>query len=103
MKNTEQLYSRVEELPCGPEWTCKEYVQEGDLKDSDGNPLVEKLEVWYRDPVECIKEIIGNPIFAQHLAFAPERVFRDPNGKERHIDEMWTADWWWDIQVSILI
>lgn len=80
---------------------CKEYVQQGDLKDGDGNPLLEKLEVWYRDPVECIKELMGNPMFAHHLAFAPERIFRDPNGKERHIDEMWTADWWWNLQVSI--
>lgn len=73
----------------------------GDLKDADGNALTETSEVWYRNPVECIRELLGNPLFAKMLAYAPERVYRDSQGKVRHLDEMWTADWWWDLQVSI--
>ena len=73
----------------------------GDLRDSSGQELTETSEVWYRDPMECVRELIGNPLFAKMLAYAPERVYRDREGKERHIDEIWTADWWWDIQVSL--
>jgi hypothetical protein len=45
----------------------------------DGKNLEEDLELWRRDP---------------------ERVYADKGGKERIYDEMWTADWWWDTQVS---
>ncbi|KIP05982.1 hypothetical protein PHLGIDRAFT_73354 [Phlebiopsis gigantea 11061_1 CR5-6] len=96
--NQAQLYRNVHSLPGGVDWKCKEVTQEGDLRDAQGRARTETLEVWYRDPVECIKELLGNPMFRQHLAYAPERVYRDQHGTNRHIDEMWTADWWWDMQ-----
>lgn len=73
--------------------------QVGDLKDINGVALEESLELWYRDPVECVRELIGNPMFANLLAYAPAHAYRDKEGSVRHIDEMWTADWWWKTQV----
>lgn len=96
----DELYRRVDELPSGVGWHCREVVQEGDLKDVNGRPLTEKLELWYRDPVDCVKELMGNPVFKDHLAYAPTRVYQDRRGQVRQIDEMWTGNWWWDIQVS---
>ncbi|KAJ6540406.1 hypothetical protein B0H19DRAFT_1313055 [Mycena capillaripes] len=60
----------------------------------------QELELWRRDPVECIKELMSNPTFKDHMAYAPERVYSRKDGREdsRIIDEMWTADWWWKIQ-----
>lgn len=52
------------------------------------------------DPVECIKELIGNPAFCNQMHFEPERVYEDEEGKSRVFDEMWTGDWWWETQVS---
>lgn len=97
------LYKRVDELPSGVNWHCREVVQEGDLMDANGKPLTERLELWYRDPVECVQELMGNPIFKNHLAYAPTRVYQDREGRVRQIDEMWTGNWWWDVQVSILV
>ncbi|KAI0755864.1 hypothetical protein BC629DRAFT_1584640 [Irpex lacteus] len=94
----DELYRRVDELPSGVGWHCREVVQEGDLKDVNGRPLTEKLELWYRDPVDCVKELMGNPVFKDHLAYAPTRVYQDRRGQVRQIDEMWTGNWWWDIQ-----
>ena len=73
----------------------------GDLLGEDGCAIVETLEVWRRDPVECIRELIGNPLFRDAMAYAPERVYLDGEKKQRCYDEMWTADWWWDKQVSM--
>ena len=84
----------------GVAWKCKELQQTGDLQDAQGNLLTETLEVWYRDPVKCVQELLGNPMFKNQLAYAPHRLYRDAAGQIRHMDEMWTADWWWDIQVS---
>jgi hypothetical protein len=62
--------------------------------------MVERLELWRRDPVECVQELMENPAFRDHMAYAPERVYKDKEGKVRIYDEMWTANWWWDLQVK---
>lgn len=61
--------------------------------------MVEELELWYRDPVECIRELISNPLFRGKMSFAPEQLFEDPDGKRRVWSEMNTGDWWWKVQV----
>ncbi|KIY48855.1 hypothetical protein FISHEDRAFT_42547, partial [Fistulina hepatica ATCC 64428] len=54
--------------------------------------------LWYRDPVECIRELIGNPVFRDAMAYAPETLYEGADGKTRIVNEMHTAEWWMDIQ-----
>ena len=35
---------------------------EGDVVGKDGAMKQEMLELWQRDPVECVEELIGNPM-----------------------------------------
>lgn len=65
----------------------------------DGHFLCEDLELWRRDPVDCTAELIGNPTFDGNIAYAPERVYTDETATIRRYDEMWTAEWWWIMQV----
>ncbi|KAI0681780.1 hypothetical protein BC835DRAFT_1409671 [Cytidiella melzeri] len=96
--NKSKLYQAVDALPSGPGWKCQELVQTGDLVDAEGRPLTKSLELWFRDPIDCVRELLGNPMFKNLLAYAPERVYRDSQGRVRHIDETWTANWWWEVQ-----
>ncbi|KAI6037388.1 hypothetical protein BKA83DRAFT_4120872 [Pisolithus microcarpus] len=70
----------------------------GDAVAKDGSTRWEQLELWHRDPVECVMELIGNPAFRDTMAYVPERAYADSGGKNHIYDEMWTADWWWDMQ-----
>lgn len=74
----------------------------GDREGENGDKLTEELELWWRDPVECIRELIGNPAYKEHMAYAPERAYQDPNGNDDQQiwDEMWTGKWWHDVQVT---
>jgi hypothetical protein len=63
--------------------------------------LDEKYRIQYRDPIEAIKSLWGDPAFAQHLVYAPKRVFSDANKKNRIYSEMWTGTWWGAVQVCI--
>ena len=63
--------------------------------------MTEKVELWKRDPVECIREIIGNPAFRDKLSYAPQRVYTDATETVRIYDEMWTGDTWWELQVCV--
>lgn len=65
-----------------------------------GNMLTEEVEIWVRDILDVIPELLGNAVYAKKLVFVPRRVFLNNDGTERKIDEIWTADWWLKIQVS---
>jgi len=61
------------------------------------------VEIWHRDIVECIRELIANPAFKDVTEYKPCWVFRefqDGKGLNREYSEMWTGDWWWEIQVD---
>jgi hypothetical protein len=60
----------------------------------------EELDLWRRNPLECIEELIGNPSFKDKIVYEPAQFFTDEACSNRLIDEAWTADWWWKAHVS---
>ena len=72
----------------------------GDLRDEDGQLLTEEYELWVHDPVECIRELMGNPVFRDYLAYDCQQVFADKEGDTQRYNEMWMGEWWWKTQVS---
>lgn len=99
--NKRTFLQKIDALPHGPEWICEQWELVGDKKDEDGNACTEEIELWRRDPVACVAELLGNPVFRDFVRFAPEQLFADEDGEDRMIDESWTADWWWDVQVTL--
>ena len=95
---------KIDELPTqATGWTCDIVTSPGNMLNDDGEPVPpERLELWKRDPVECVKELMGNPMFKDSLEYAPQKHFMDEEGKNRVFDEMWTGDWWWNTQVKLL-
>ena len=77
-------------LPQHPSFRCKEQVV-GD----------ERLKFYYRDVLECIRLLFGDPQYAKDLVFAPERQYTSQERKSRLYHEMYVCDWWWTIQVRV--
>ncbi|KIJ50068.1 hypothetical protein M422DRAFT_777176 [Sphaerobolus stellatus SS14] len=98
--NKRAFFKIIDDLPTSevPGFVCQTIRVEGTMKTADGEPLVEHLELWKRDPVECVREIISNPSLRDSLRYAPIRIFTDPERTERVYNEMWTGSWWWDAQ-----
>ncbi|KAJ6471238.1 hypothetical protein C8R47DRAFT_988352 [Mycena vitilis] len=97
------FFEKVDSLPGGANWHCKILDTKGDLPDLDKDPSGstmrrEQSELWFRDPVECVAELIGNPSFRHAMRYAPEKLYEDIEGKIEVVNEMWTASWWWEIQ-----
>lgn len=103
MQSKYKFLQKIDSLPVmeGMKWECEEVKVQGDMVGENGEALVEKLELWKRDPVECIRELIGNPAFRDVMGYAPERVYADKETSTRVYDEMWTGDWWWNLQVRL--
>ena len=96
---------KVDELPTqAARWTCDIITSTGNQLTDEGDPVPsERLELWRRDPVECLMELMGNPMFENSLEYAPQRNYMDKEGNVRMFDEMWTGEWWWNTQVNVLI
>ncbi|THG92766.1 hypothetical protein EW026_g8251 [Hermanssonia centrifuga] len=92
------FFQCVDQLPEADPWIYDELTVTGDVIGEDGKPLSERLDLWRRDPVECIRELIGKPALRDSMGYAPEQVFADSNGTSRIYDEMWSGDWWWNVQ-----
>ncbi|KAJ7728990.1 hypothetical protein B0H14DRAFT_3518411 [Mycena olivaceomarginata] len=101
--NNYTYLKKVDKLPIGPGWKCEIITTSGNQLDENDEMMTEDLELWKRDPVECIKELLGNPAFREYMAYMPERVYGNTSTSEssRIIDEMWTAEWWWEIQKKL--
>lgn len=94
------MLDKVDALPTdGPDWVCDFVNVYGDVLDDQGNPVIEEVQLWQRDPVECIRELLSNPAFKTLIKYAPEKVYRDADGNVRVFGEAWSADWWWNLQV----
>jgi len=59
----------------------------------------EVCEVFFRDVVACVRALFGDPDFASHLAFAPEKHYTDETRSTRMYHDMQTGRWWWSTQV----
>ena len=97
--NMQSLLQLIDALPRAATWSCEVMEVQGDELGDDGEPHVERLELWKRDPIDCIQELIGNPAFKSNMKYAPYRVYETQDGENRCWDEMATGEWWWDMQV----
>ncbi|KAG2151188.1 uncharacterized protein EDB93DRAFT_1224913 [Suillus bovinus] len=61
----------------------------------------ESFDVYYRDILECIKSLYGDPDFAKYLTFAPERHYTDEDQTVRLFHDMHTGKWWWNTQKKL--
>ncbi|KAI6018454.1 hypothetical protein BKA83DRAFT_4464902 [Pisolithus microcarpus] len=100
-ENARSFLKYVDKLRTGPAWTCEMVDVCGDIVGEDGILKHELLELWRRDPVECVQDLMGNPAFQNAMSYVPERAYTDANGENRIYDEMWTGNWWWDVQTKL--
>ena len=75
-------------LPGRPPFKCQDLVIAGDT-----------LQLYFRDVLQCIRTLYGDPEFARDLVYVPERHYTDCERKCRVYNEMHTGDWWWAMQV----
>ncbi|KEP47459.1 hypothetical protein V565_154940, partial [Rhizoctonia solani 123E] len=95
-----KLNKLLAKLPlAGPKWNVKAVTITGDKIGPDNKPIVEKVELWFRDILGVIRELLGNHIYGMDLVFAPRQAFNDAAKTQRVYDEMWTGDWWLRLQV----
>jgi hypothetical protein len=94
-QNNRDLLKDIDNLPHGPEWS----TQEVDI----GEGVYKHVHIVFRrNPVDVVKELIGNPQFKEFMRYAPELHWTSRRRKSRVYNEFWSGNWWWRMQVSSL-
>lgn len=79
-------------LPKPPSWKCREIVIEGG---TTSNPI----KFFYRDGLECLLFLFGNPVFHGRIELKPYKLFEDDQQKIQVFNEPFTGKLPWRIQV----
>jgi Plavaka transposase len=90
-KSSKELNKIIDTLPSRPKFHREEVIVAG-----------EAFDVYFRDVLECVQALFGNPEFTSVLAFAPERHYADADETIQLYHEMWTGKWWWNMQVGLV-
>lgn len=100
-----QFFKAIDGLPSHDKasWIYDTWEVVGDLEDEHGNKKKERIELWMRNSLECIAELVAKTIFGSDMHWAPERHFIDDAGNERAFHEMWTGNWWWNLQGKLAL
>ncbi|KAI6020817.1 hypothetical protein BKA83DRAFT_4464486 [Pisolithus microcarpus] len=77
-----QLLDWMDTLPSGPGWKVMEL-------EVDGYNTEKKIELIFRDGLEVVESLFGNPIFSQNMSFNPLLLW---NNVEWEYGEWFTAD-----------
>ncbi|KAH8979026.1 hypothetical protein EDB83DRAFT_2537413 [Lactarius deliciosus] len=90
-KNTQELNDLVDSHhPGRPPFQRKEVLV--------GN---EVCKVFYRDIIQCIRALFGDPDLAPYLIFAPKKHYINDERTERMYHDMHTGSWWWTTQATV--
>ncbi|KAI0762223.1 hypothetical protein C8Q74DRAFT_135973 [Fomes fomentarius] len=61
----------------------------------------EAFEVYFRNILECVEALFGDPEFAPILLLVPERHYADADRTIRVYFDMNTGKWWWATQTEL--
>jgi hypothetical protein len=91
-KNTWELHQKVDSLPdrAGP-WREKTL--------SFRNHPDEEFTLWYRNSLEAVKALMGDPSLKKDIVYRLQKIFTEGQEKKCVRTEMWTGDWWWTMQL----
>ncbi len=87
------LRSRAEVLPVGPKWMSKRV--------ETPIPTKKPIELFYRNPVDCLQALLRNPLLKDHISFSPFRLYESAAKVMRTYTEWLSGDAAWYMQVNI--
>jgi hypothetical protein len=78
-------------LPAGPLWKCKPWTT--------SHPTKSPVQLFYRDPLECIESLLNSPLSADDIEFTPYQLYRTAEKSIRVYSEWLSGDVAWSMQV----
>ncbi|KAJ7911544.1 hypothetical protein B0H13DRAFT_2328201 [Mycena leptocephala] len=83
-KTANDLRSRIESLPKGPVWKATPW--------KSNYPTKRPLTLYYRDPLECLQSLLGNPLVQDFIQYTPFRLWKSAEKLMRVYTEWLSGD-----------
>src|SRR5258708_364888 len=81
-----ELLAKIDTLPTAPSFKQISVPITGDLLDNNNVLMVEDAELWCRDPVECIRELVSHSALSRNTVYSPVRSFlTTKNGETKRL------------------
>lgn len=90
------LYDVIDNTPlAGTKWSKLSVEYSGNQPSSGRLPWMDQsFDVWFRDPLACIHDILANQDFKESFDYVPYRESQVDNDERRYQDFM-SGDWAW--------
>ncbi len=100
--NHQDLYDTMDVTPLADvRWQSFTAEYQGEKPDNNVPPWMNaKYDVWFRDPLTVVRELVGNPDFDGEFDYTPYCEF-EPNG-ERRFQDFFSGDWAWSQAVRLI-
>jgi hypothetical protein len=97
------LYNTVDATPLADvRWQTFTANYQGERPDDAVPPWMDaEYDVWFRDPLAVVRELVGNPDFDGEFDYTPFREF-EANG-ERRLQDFFSGDWAWSQAVRTVL
>ena len=94
--NVRSLHQIVDSIPDrAGQW----YIKNLNFRDR----LEEKHTIRFRNILEIIRCLWGDPALSQYMVYRPSKIFSDQRRNNRIYSEMWTGSWWHAVQVCLTL
>lgn len=87
------MRGRVESLPAVPQW------QHQEIKSVSGYKPKTPIVLFWRNPLEVVRQLFGNPIFSSCYEHSPYKLFAR-GSTDQVFHEFMGSDFAWNYQVS---
>jgi Plavaka transposase len=97
------MYSTIDATPRGDvAWESFTTEYTGERPEGDIPPWMDaEYQVWFRDPLTVVKNMLANPDFDGEFDYTPFQEF-DSNG-ERQFQNFFSGDWVWEQAVRVTV
>jgi hypothetical protein len=98
--DAKDLYQTIDAIPLGDTpWESFTAKYQGEQPETEVPPWMDATyDVWYRDPLAVVCNLLGNPDFNGEFDYTPFREF-EPGG-ERRLQDFFSGSWVWSQAVS---
>ncbi|KAG6906603.1 hypothetical protein DXG01_012984 [Tephrocybe rancida] len=94
IKSARDMRARIEALPTVPKWQHQTFTYPG-YKTKD------PITIFWRNPLDVVKDLYANPIFTPCLEHNPYRLYPSPTSTDRMYTEFMSGDFAWDYQSTL--
>ncbi|KZV91631.1 hypothetical protein EXIGLDRAFT_769682 [Exidia glandulosa HHB12029] len=89
VENARQLNQKIDQLPGYGAWQQRTISIQ-----AEGSTQLQSHEVFYRDPMDCLRALWADPAFQAELMVSPEMRWFSKSRTIRMYLDMNTGDWW---------